>query len=52
VALAIKNGRPVVLVAPEEAASRFFLGLPGAKIRVVPSADEAAAIAGTLLDNR
>ena len=52
VALAIKNGRPVVLVAPAEAASRFFLSLPGANIRVVPSADEAAAIAVTLLDNR
>jgi len=52
VALAIKNGRPVVLVAPAEAASRFFLSLPGARIRVVPSADAAAAIAGDLLNNR
>lgn len=52
VALAIKNGRPIVLVAPDEAASRYFLGLPGGKIRVVPSADAAAAIAVDLLDNR
>lgn len=52
VALAIKNQRPVVLVAPSETAVRFYLGLPGAKIHVVPSADEAAAIAVTLLDNR
>jgi uncharacterized protein (TIGR00725 family) len=52
VALAVKNGRPVVLVSPSEAASRFFSELPGAKIRVVPSADEAAAVAVSLLDNR
>lgn len=52
VALAIKNGRPVVLVAPSEAARRFFSELSGAKIRVVPSADEAAAVAASLLDLR
>lgn len=52
VALAIKNGRPVVLVAPSEAARRFFTELGGAQIRVVPSGEAAAALAQEFLVSR
>jgi len=45
VALALKNGRPVVLVAPGEAARAFFSELGGELVRIVASS-EAAVRAG------
>lgn len=52
VALAIKNGRPVVLVAPSEAARQFFMELDPAQLRIVPSGEAAAAVAQTFLLSR
>jgi len=52
VALAIKNGRAVVLVAPSDAARRFFTELGGAQIHVVPSGEAAAAVAQEFLAAR
>ncbi len=52
IALAIKNGRPVVLVAPSEAARQFFTELGGAQIRIVPSGEAAAAVAHDFLTSR
>ncbi|MGH7709800.1 MAG: cytochrome [Gemmatimonadaceae bacterium] len=52
VALAVKNGRPVVLVAPTDAAERFFTELGAGRVRVVRSAEEAAAIAQAFLTSR
>lgn len=52
VALAIKNGRPVVLVAPSDAAQRFFSELGATQIRVVSSGEAAAAVAQEFLASR
>lgn len=52
VSLAIKNGRPVVLLAPSEAAARFFTQLSGAPLRVVTSPDAAAEVAREFLESR
>lgn len=52
VALALKNGRPVVLVAPAEAAVQFFSQLAGAPMRVAATAAEAASLAADLLESR
>ncbi len=52
VALAIKNGRPVVLVAPSEAARQFFMELDPPYLRIVPSGEAAAAVAQTFLLSR
>jgi uncharacterized protein (TIGR00725 family) len=52
VALAIKNGRPVVLVAPSDAARRFFTELGGDRVRVAESGEAAAAVAHEFLTSR
>ena len=43
VALAIKAGRPVVLIRPERTSREFFRGLGGDRVRIAASADEALA---------
>jgi uncharacterized protein (TIGR00725 family) len=52
VALAIKNGRPVVLVAPSDAAKAFFSELGGDRVRVVASGEAAARVAQEFLLSR
>ena len=52
VALAIKNGRPVVLVAPSEAALAFFAELGAGRVRVVGSGEAAARVAQEFLLSR
>jgi uncharacterized protein (TIGR00725 family) len=52
VALALKNGRPVVLVAPSDAAQAFFVALGGARVRIVASGDVAARVAQEFLNSR
>ena len=52
VALALKNGRPIVLVAPSEAARQFFTELGGDRVQVVESGEAAAAVARAFLTSR
>lgn len=52
VALAIKNGRPVVLVAPSDAAREFFMELNAPQLRIVPTGEAAAAVAEAFLLTR
>jgi uncharacterized protein (TIGR00725 family) len=52
VALALKNGRPVVLVAPSETAGRFFTELGGRQLRIVATGEAAAAAARAFLLSR
>lgn len=48
VALAIKAGRPVVLLGGDETARRFFAGLGGALVQVASDPDDAVRLARTL----
>jgi uncharacterized protein (TIGR00725 family) len=52
VALALKNGRPVVLVAPSDSARAFFSELGGGSVRIVDSGEAAARVAHELLTSR
>lgn len=49
VALAVKNGRPVILIAPDAAAARFFSDIAGDRIRIAASVEAAVALAEELL---
>lgn len=49
VALALKNGRPIVLVAPSDLAAQFFTELAHSQVRVVSSAEAAVDLAPQLL---
>lgn len=52
VALALKNGRPVVLVAPSDSARAFFAELGAGRVHIVDSSETAAGIAHELLTSR
>jgi hypothetical protein len=52
VALALKNDRPVVLVAPSEASRAFFVELGGERVRIVATVEAAARVAEDLLPAR
>jgi len=47
VALALKAGKPVVLIRPEPAAAEFFQGLAPELVRIAESADQAVALLTT-----
>ena len=47
VALALKAGKPVVLIRPEPVAAEFFRSLGPAQVQIVGSADEAVALLTT-----
>ncbi|MBA3354304.1 MAG: LOG family protein [Blastocatellia bacterium] len=49
VALALKNGKHVILVGVNEATRKFFVGIGGEKIHVVTSPDEAMETAKGLI---
>jgi uncharacterized protein (TIGR00725 family) len=52
VALALKNDRPVILIAPDAAARAFFSDLGRGKIRMVATPEEALQVAVHILDSR
>jgi len=47
IALALKAGKPVVLIRPERAAAGFFQALAPEQVRIAGSADEACALLTT-----
>lgn len=49
VALALKNGRPLILLGADDAAKRFFNGIAGGFLHIADSPDEAVQIVQEIL---
>src|SRR5688572_16879753 len=51
VALALKNGKNVILLGVNEDARRFFTGIDGDRVHLAETAEDAAKISRTLLEH-